>query len=160
MRPTARVWDKEIMPGGNPVGIFNTDISEQSGLDNSSTDSSSDSSSGSDDDSDDRPKKQKSKSLDNWVGPSIEHKDLVSMDDDSPSRQEWLRQKREENEQNEFLDAIMSLVGQESFKAHCLWVNDRWKIAKRWEEDTKSIKLDLMLRGQDETGAIPFLYPT
>ncbi|KAJ0385862.1 hypothetical protein COL922a_005567 [Colletotrichum nupharicola] len=50
------------------------------------------------------------------------------IDDDSPSRLEWLRQKQEENEKNEHLDQLMTMVGLENVKAHFLAVKARVKV--------------------------------
>ncbi|KAI1078946.1 P-loop containing nucleoside triphosphate hydrolase protein [Whalleya microplaca] len=72
--------------------------------------------------------------------------------DDSPSRKEWLRQKREENRQNKYLDQVMSMVGHEEVKAHFLSVRDRFDLARKWGEDISRLRFDLILHGNHGTG--------
>lgn len=72
--------------------------------------------------------------------------------DDSPSRLKWLRQKRDEAEQNEHLDRIMTMIGNEHVKAHFLAVKDRMAAAQKWNEDPKDLKFNLVLRGCQDIG--------
>ncbi|KAJ4250924.1 hypothetical protein NW762_011574 [Fusarium torreyae] len=87
-----------------------------------------------------------------WTAPLVKHIDPELMDDESPSRLKWLRQKREHGEQNEAMDEIMSMVGIEKVKAHFLWAKERAEIAKRWKEDMRHINFDLVIHGGDGTG--------
>jgi hypothetical protein len=72
--------------------------------------------------------------------------------EESHARLEWLTQKRECNEENEYLDQIMAMVGHEKVKEHFLAVKARIDVAKRWNEDIKTINMDLFLQGNDGTG--------
>ncbi|KAM0545415.1 hypothetical protein ACHAPJ_011320 [Fusarium lateritium] len=94
----------------------------------------------------------KPKRIKEWTTPLVKHIDPDLIDDESPSRLEWLRQKRENGEQSEIMDEIMSMIGIEKVKAHFLWAKERAEIAKRWKEDMRSINFDLVLHGGDGTG--------
>lgn len=72
--------------------------------------------------------------------------------DDSPSRLKWLRQKRDGAEQNEHLDRTMTMIGNEDVKAHFLAVKDRMAVARKWNEDPKDLKFNLVLRGSQDIG--------
>lgn len=50
---------------------------------------------------------------------------------DSPSRSEWLRQKREESQKNKYLDLLMSMVGLEEVKAYFLTAKARIGAARK-----------------------------
>lgn len=93
-----------------------------------------------------------------WTDALLEDDNLDAFLAESPSRQEWLRQKREGNEHNEYLDSIMSMVGHEQVKAHFLDVKATVEAAKRWGEDVKRLKLDLILHGNDGTGPYSTLH--
>ncbi|KAF4452058.1 nfx1-type zinc finger-containing protein 1 protein [Fusarium austroafricanum] len=90
--------------------------------------------------------------IEEWTTPLIKHVDPELIDDESPSRLEWLRQKRENGEENVIMDEIMSMIGIEEVKSHFLRVKERVEIAKRWKEDMRNIKLDMVLHGDDGTG--------
>lgn len=87
-----------------------------------------------------------------WSKYFVRHEDPEKIDDESPSRKEWVRRKREEGQGNKYLDQIMSMVGHEDVKAHFLHVKDRLDVAKRWREDIRQLKLDLILHGNHGTG--------
>jgi len=89
---------------------------------------------------------------DDWAESMLDDQDPESAPDDSPARFEWLTQKREENEKNEYLDRIMAMVGHEEVKAHFLAVKAKVDVAKRWGEDMKELDLDLILHGNHGTG--------
>ena len=91
----------------------------------------------------------------NWSESLIDHEDPENIDDDSPSRKEWLRQKREEKQENKHLDRAMSIVGHEDVKAYFLYVKDRVEVAKRWREDLSQLKFDLILHGNRGIGKSP-----
>ncbi|KAJ0276262.1 hypothetical protein Brms1b_011587 [Colletotrichum noveboracense] len=74
------------------------------------------------------------------------------IDDDSPSRLEWLRQKQEENEKNVHLDQLMIMVGLENVKAHFLAVKARVKASKQTGDEHQKLRLHLVLHGNDGTG--------
>ncbi|KAE9570775.1 hypothetical protein CGMCC3_g13229 [Colletotrichum fructicola] len=74
------------------------------------------------------------------------------IDDDSPSRLEWLRQKQEENEKNVHLDQLMTMVGLENVKAHFLAVKARVKASKQTGDEHQKLRLHLVLHGNDGTG--------
>jgi hypothetical protein len=76
------------------------------------------------------------------------------MDDTSPSRLEWLRQKREENEENPIIDKLMTMVGLEEVKAYFLAVKARFKLHKGGprSSDGEKLRLHLVLQGKDGTG--------
>lgn len=82
----------------------------------------------------------------------VEGEDPEGMLDDSPARLEWLRQKRDENEENEHLDRIMAMIGHERVKAHFLAVKERMAIAQRWQEDVKALSFNLVLNKGNQTG--------
>lgn len=67
--------------------------------------------------------------------------------DDSPSRLEWLQQKRDDAEQNEHLDRVMAVTGHERVKEHFLAVKERATQTRKWNEDPRSLKLNLVLYG-------------
>lgn len=92
------------------------------------------------------------KELESWARTLVEDEDPESMMDDSPSRLEWLRLKREDNQENVHLDKIMSMVGHEKVKAHFLAMKMRMDMAKRWKVDVEEPKADLILYGNDGTG--------
>ncbi|KAK7743081.1 hypothetical protein SLS62_010714 [Diatrype stigma] len=87
-----------------------------------------------------------------WAESLVRDQDPKNIDDESPSRKEWLRQKREEGQENKYLDQIMSMVGHEDVKAHFLHVKNRLEVAKRWGEDISRLKFDLILHGNAGTG--------
>ncbi|KAJ0270442.1 hypothetical protein COL940_011676 [Colletotrichum noveboracense] len=76
------------------------------------------------------------------------------IDDDSPSRLEWLRQKQEENEKNVHLDQLMIMVGLENVKAHFLAVKARVKASKQTGDEHQKLRLHLVLHGNDGTGIV------
>ncbi|WKT45181.1 CbxX/CfxQ [Fusarium oxysporum f. sp. vasinfectum] len=78
--------------------------------------------------------------------------DFETAIDKSPSQQEWSRQKREENQQNVYLDRIMSMAGHEQVKAHFLAVKEKVDTAKRWNRSIKDWTFDLLIHGRNETG--------
>lgn len=87
-----------------------------------------------------------------WGTPLINPIDPEKIEDDSPSRKEWLRLKKENHERNEYLDQIMSFVGHEEVKAHFLHVKSRFEVAKKWGEDLSKLRFDLVLQGNHGTG--------
>ncbi|KAL3305646.1 methyltransferase domain-containing protein [Colletotrichum asianum] len=74
------------------------------------------------------------------------------IDDSSPSRLEWLRQKRENNERNAYLDQLMTMVGLENVKAHFLAVKAKVEANKQADTRHKKLRLYLVLYGKDGTG--------
>jgi hypothetical protein len=142
MRPSWRTWDEELMPFGNMRGVLNDDDDDITVRSDCSDNP--------------EPAKDPVTVTEDWSESLFDDEDLDLMLDDSPSRLEWLRQKREKNEKNEHLDRLMSMVGHEQIKAHFLAVKDRVDVAKRWKEDMKSINLDLILHGNDGTGQCLF----
>ncbi|KAF4782612.1 stage V sporulation protein K [Colletotrichum scovillei] len=96
-----------------------------------------------------------SKSVDDassWAESAVSEVNPEDVDDDSPSRLEWLRQKREDNEKNPHLDQLMSLVGLENVKAHFLAVKARVKESKESDPGLSKLRLHLVLHGKDGTG--------
>ncbi|KAK1497388.1 hypothetical protein CCUS01_13175 [Colletotrichum cuscutae] len=96
-----------------------------------------------------------SKSVDDassWAESAVSDVNPEDVDDDSPSRLEWLRQKREDNEKNPHLDQLMSLVGLENVKAHFLAVKARVKESKGTDPGLSKLRLHLVLHGKDGTG--------
>lgn len=88
-----------------------------------------------------------------WAERLVDDDDFDSgTPEDSRARSEWLAQKRESNEENEYLDHIMAMVGHEEVKNHFLAVKARVEVAKRWNEDMKQINIDLFLQGNNGTG--------
>lgn len=80
----------------------------------------------------------------------VEGEEPEDMLDDSPSRLEWLRQKRDDAAQNEHLDRVMAMIGHERVKEHFLAVKERASISGKWNEDPRDLKLNLVLyEGQD-----------
>lgn len=82
--------------------------------------------------------------------------DPTKMEDESPSRLEWLRQKTELGEENEPLDRLMCMVGLEDVKAHFLLVKARVEAAKR-RDAMGELRLDLVLMGSLGTGMMLYL---
>ena len=87
-----------------------------------------------------------------WAQPLVRDVAPERIIDDSPSRKEWLRQKRERGEKNQYLDQMMSMVGHEEVKAHFLFVKERYEMAKRWGEDLDQLDHHLVLQGKAGTG--------
>ncbi|CAG7559687.1 unnamed protein product [Fusarium equiseti] len=81
-----------------------------------------------------------------------EDQDFELVVDKSPSQIEWSRRKREEGQQNEHMDRIMSMVGHEKVKAYFLSVLDKISISKRWGKSMDEWSFDLVLHGNDGTG--------
>lgn len=134
VRPSHRAWVEDIMPQGDLTEIFDMEIPSRS----------------------DSPEPEKRKPLgpEEWAEVIIPDCDPESIVDESPSRLEWLRQKKENGTSNEFLDSLMCMVGNEEAKAHFLAIKDRVEAAKRWGEELKDVKLDLILHGKDGTGTV------
>lgn len=82
----------------------------------------------------------------------IDGEEPEDMLDDSPSRLKWLRQKQDEAEQNEHLDRIMTMIGNEDVKAHFLAVKERMAVAKKWNEDPRKLKFNLVLHEGQRIG--------
>jgi hypothetical protein len=128
---------------------------EQVFEDSSGTGSSSDSSSESDDMYGGRkrwPNRKKADRVSSWAESVVSEMKPEDVDDDSPSRLEWLRQKREDDEYNPFLDQLMSMIGLEEIKAHFLAVKDRVKASKSDDSESTELRLHLVLQGKDGTG--------
>ncbi|KAI0378946.1 P-loop containing nucleoside triphosphate hydrolase protein [Hypomontagnella monticulosa] len=88
-----------------------------------------------------------------WGAPTL---DVLGQGDDigdSPARSEWLRQKKEDNEENPYLDQLMSMVGREEVKAHFLAIKSKvkGKDGKR-SPDFEKLRLHLVLQGRHGTG--------
>jgi hypothetical protein len=75
----------------------------------------------------------------------VEGEKPEGMLDDSPSRLEWLRQKRDESERNEHMDRVMAMIGHERVKEHFLAVKERVALARKWNEDPRSLNLNFVL---------------
>ena len=87
-----------------------------------------------------------------WAESLVDDEAPEQIIDDSPSRKEWLRQKRERGEENKYLDQVMSMVGHEDIKAHFLLVKERYEMAKRWGDDLDPLNYDLVFQGKGGTG--------
>ncbi|KAF0316689.1 ATPase [Colletotrichum asianum] len=74
------------------------------------------------------------------------------INDSSPSRLEWLRQKRENNERNAYLDQLMTMVGFENVKAYFLIVKAKVEANKQADTRHKKLQLHLVLHRKDGTG--------
>lgn len=120
--------------------------------DSSDSDSSSGSSSDSDSEYGHTPSRKKADDVSSWAESVVSEIKPEDVDDNSPSRLEWLRQKREDNEQNQFLDQLMSMVGLEEVKAHFLAVKARVKASKSNGFESDKLRLHLVLQGKDGTG--------
>lgn len=90
--------------------------------------------------------------FEDWAEVLIDNENPELVHDESHSRLEWLRQKRDKGEQNVYLDALMSMVGHEAVKAHFLSVKSRVELAKHLGEDVSGLSLDLILHGHRGTG--------
>lgn len=91
------------------------------------------------------------KYISKWVEFVVSSMKAEDVDDNSPSRLEWLRQKRDENERNVYLDQLMTMVGLENVKAHFLAVKAKFKAGKQAHAGHK-LRLHLVLHGKDGTG--------
>ncbi|KAF6803895.1 stage V sporulation protein K [Colletotrichum sojae] len=83
------------------------------------------------------------------------------VDDDSAFRREWLRQKKENNEKNKYLDLLMTMVGIEEVKARVLGVKASIEAAARRKEPLFDLdRLKLTVVGKSGTGksAVLLLY--
>jgi hypothetical protein len=83
---------------------------------------------------------------------SIDGLEPEDCEDDSPSRLEWLRQKKVEKAENKYLDRIMSLSGLEEAKAFFLQTKARVKAAQRRETDLNKENFDVVFMGNEGTG--------
>lgn len=103
-----------------------------------------------------QPVRKKPDRVSSWAKPVVSKMEPEDVDDDSPSRLEWLRQKRENNEKNRFLDQLMSMVGLEDVKAHFLAVKARVQARAQagGHGDAKQpdLRLHMVLQGKDGTG--------
>lgn len=94
----------------------------------------------------------------NWPDPDcfvyscLSDEDSKETTGDSPSRSEWLRQKREESQKNKYLDLLMSMVGLEEVKSHFLTVKAGIEAARKRGEDLQTLNLNLVLVGKLGTG--------
>ncbi|KXH63400.1 hypothetical protein CSAL01_10850 [Colletotrichum salicis] len=103
------------------------------------------------------PRAQKDDNVSSWAESVVSEVMPEDVDDQSPSRLEWLRQKREDNEKNTYLDQIMSMVGMENVKALFLAVKARVKESKADDPcitrfRLSKLRLRLLLHGKDGTG--------
>ncbi|KAK1691446.1 hypothetical protein BDP55DRAFT_265128 [Colletotrichum godetiae] len=112
----------------------------------------------SDDQHDTRP--QRVDNLSSWAKSVVSETMPEDVDDRSQSRLEWLRQKREDGEENPYLDQVMSMVGLENVKAHFLAVKAR--VRESQVDDPcltrfrlAKLRLHLVLYGKDGTGKPP-----
>jgi hypothetical protein len=78
---------------------------------------------------------------------------VEGIDDESPSRLEWLRQKSELGEKNYVLDWVMSMVGLEGVKAFFLQLKGRVEATRRRHDGKNGFSgLNLVLWGGIGTG--------
>ncbi|KAF5642693.1 ESX-1 secretion system 1 [Fusarium sp. NRRL 52700] len=83
---------------------------------------------------------------------SIDGLEPEACQDESPSRIEWLRQKKVEKAENKYLDRVMSLTGLEEVKAFFLQTKAKVKAAQRRETDLKKENFDVVFTGGEGTG--------
>ncbi|KAG5765466.1 hypothetical protein H9Q72_006449 [Fusarium xylarioides] len=83
---------------------------------------------------------------------SIDGLEPEACQDESPSRIEWLRQKKVEKAENKYLDRVMSLTGLEEVKAFFLQAKAKVKAAQRRETDLKKENFDVVFTGGEGTG--------
>ncbi|KAJ4019062.1 hypothetical protein NW752_004802 [Fusarium irregulare] len=83
---------------------------------------------------------------------SIDGLEPEDCQDESPSRIEWLRQKKVEKAENKYLDRIMSLPGLEEAKSFFLQTKARVNAAQRRETDLKKENFDVVFMGSEGTG--------
>ncbi|KAF4335761.1 esx-1 secretion system 1 [Fusarium beomiforme] len=83
---------------------------------------------------------------------SIDGLEPENCQDESPSRIEWLRQKKVEKAENKYLDRVMSLTGLEEAKAFFLQAKAKVKAAQRRETDLKKENFDAVFMGGEGTG--------
>jgi hypothetical protein len=78
---------------------------------------------------------------------------LREMDDDSPSRKQWLLRKEKDRQDIEPLDQLMLKYGLECVKAHFLWVYDEVQSARnRGDDPQKVVVLDTCFVGGSKSG--------
>lgn len=78
---------------------------------------------------------------------------LRDKDDASPSRQQWIRRKEENGEDNDALDELMLLDGLENVKAHFLSVYENARAARRRGDDLQRMEnLDTCFVGGGDFG--------
>ncbi|KAK2007331.1 hypothetical protein LZ32DRAFT_52805 [Colletotrichum eremochloae] len=95
---------------------------------------------------------EKADDVSSWTEFVVSDMKPEDVDDNSPSRLKWLRQKGEDNEQNPYLDQLMAMVGLEKVKAHFLAVKDRVKASSSTDPGLAKLRLHLVLHGKDGTG--------
>jgi hypothetical protein len=81
--------------------------------------------------------------------------DLEEIDDGSPSRLEWLRQRRKEGANNKYIDKMMAMVGLEDIKSHFLKMKARIETAQRQSVDLKKEYFNAAFIGNPGTGMAP-----
>ncbi|KAH0556353.1 hypothetical protein GP486_005723 [Trichoglossum hirsutum] len=82
-------------------------------------------------------------------------KRLEEIDDDSPSRLEWLRQRRKERASNKYIDKVMEMVGREDIKSHFLKMKARIETAKRQQVNILEEHFSTAFFGNPGTGMTP-----
>jgi hypothetical protein len=78
--------------------------------------------------------------------------DLKGVDDNSPSRLEWIRQRNEEDATNKYIDELMTMVGLEDIKYHFLKMKSRAEVARRQEVDLSEERFNVVFVGNPGTG--------
>ncbi|KAI3581425.1 P-loop containing nucleoside triphosphate hydrolase protein [Fusarium oxysporum f. sp. albedinis] len=100
----------------------------------------------------DEIEKSQQEDTDDSDNESIDGLEPEACQDESPSRIEWLRQKKVEKAENKYLDRVMSLTGLEEVKAFFLQAKARVKAAQRRETDLKKENFDAVFMGGEGTG--------
>ncbi|KAF9766438.1 hypothetical protein IL306_001173 [Fusarium sp. DS 682] len=100
----------------------------------------------------DEIEKSQQEDTDDSDNESIDGLEPENCQDESPSRIEWLRQKKVEKAENKYLDRVMSLTGLEGAKAFFLQAKAKVKAAQRRETDLKKENFDAVFMGGEGTG--------
>ena len=73
----------------------------------------------------------------------------------SPAKEDWKRQKKYENAQNNAIDSIMNMIGLEEVKLQILQIKAKIEVSMRQNADMSSDRLNVSFLGNPGTGKAP-----
>ena len=77
----------------------------------------------------------------------------------SPAKEDWKRQKKIENAQNNAIDSLMNMIGLEEVKLQILQIKAKIEVSIRQNADVSSDRLNVSFLGNPGTGKAPRLAP-